>query len=152
MPDESSLQRVVVDTNVFIRGILSTTGASAQILDAIFRRQCLLISSRQHLSEIHRVLSRPCFIQRYSISPNQRHRLITRLYRLSIFVAPIGHLTICRDPKDDYLIEMALLGQANYLVSEDQDLHDDAGIIELLDDYNTRLIQAGEFIRHLPRP
>jgi putative PIN family toxin of toxin-antitoxin system len=57
MPGAFPLFRVVVDTNIFIRGILSTTGASAEIVDTIFRRQCLLISSRQHLSEIHRILT-----------------------------------------------------------------------------------------------
>ncbi len=71
---------------------------------------------------------------------------------LSIFVTPTGHLTVCRDPKDDYLIEMALLGQADYLVTEDQDLHDDADIVELLDGYNIQLIHAGEFVQHLTRP
>jgi putative PIN family toxin of toxin-antitoxin system len=149
MSGDKLLVQAVVDTNVLIRGILSPSGASAFVIDAIFRRRCLLITSRIHLSELHRVLSRPRFVHRYGITPSQRHRLITRLYTLSIFVQPSGHLTICRDPKDDYLIEMALLGQATHLVSEDNDLHEDADIIELLRQYSVQLVRVGAFVQTL---
>ena len=151
MVDDASLPRAVVDTNVLIRGILSSTGASSLVADAIFRRQCLLLTSRTHLNELHRVLSRPLFVKRYGITRNQRHRLVARLYALSIFVQPSGQLAVCRDPKDDYLIEMALLGQATHLVSEDNDFHDDADVIELLRHYGTHLVRAGAFAQILIR-
>lgn len=72
--------RAVVDTNIIIRGTLSSTGASALLLEAIRRRRCILIASREYLSEIHRVLSRPRFVHRYGITAYQRRRLIARLY------------------------------------------------------------------------
>lgn len=149
MPAESPLIQAVVDTNVFIRGVLSSSGASAVVIDAIFRHRFLLITSRTQLSELHRVLSRPRFVHRYGITADQRHRLIARLYTLSIFVRPSDHLAICRDPKDDYLIEMALLGQATHLVSEDNDLHDDADIVELLRQYGVQLVRVGAFAQTL---
>lgn len=102
MSTEEPLPRAVVDANVIIRGILSSTGASALVRGAIRRRRCTLITSREHLNEIHRVLSRPRFIQRYGITAHQRRRLIVRLYTLSLFVQPSGHLALCRDPQDDY--------------------------------------------------
>lgn len=108
--------RVVVDTNIIIRGLLSPSGASALLLEAIRRRRCLLITSRESLSEIHRTLNRPRFVLCYGITAQQRRRVIARLYTLSVFVRPTGQLALCRDPRDDYLIAIALLGQATHLV------------------------------------
>jgi putative PIN family toxin of toxin-antitoxin system len=149
MPDEERLTQAVVDTNILIRGTLSSSGASALVVDAIFHRRCLLITSRIQLSELHRVLSRPRFVHRYGITPDRRHHLITRLYSLAMIVRPRGHLAICRDPNDDYLIEMALLGQASYLVSQDDDLFDDADIVELLHQYEVQLVRVGAFVQTL---
>jgi putative PIN family toxin of toxin-antitoxin system len=143
--------RVVVDTNIIIRGTLSSTGASALLLEAIRRRRCTLIASREYLSEIHCVLSRPRFVHRYGITAHQRRRLIARLYTLALFVQPTGHLALCRDPEDDYLIEMALLGQATHLVSEDDDLHDDPDIIEFLRQSEIQLVHVGTITRILAK-
>ena len=75
--------------------------------------------------------------------------MISRLYSLSAIVRPRGHLAICRDPSDDYLIEMALLGQASHLVSEDNDLHDDPDIVLLLRQYDVQLVWIGAFAQVL---
>ncbi len=40
-------------------------------------------------------------------------------------ITPALHSTLCRDPKDDVLLEVAAAGQADYLVSADLDLTDD---------------------------
>jgi hypothetical protein len=152
MPTESSRFRVVVDANVLIRAILSGTGASALLLEVIRRRKVELVVSRTHLGEIHRVLCRPRFVQRYGITARRRKRLIVRLYTLAYFTHPTGHLALCRDPKDDYLIEMALLGRATHLISEDEDFHDDLDIAALLAENGVQLVRAGAFIRTLTSP
>jgi len=141
--------RVVIDTNIIIRGVLSSTGASALLLKAIRRRRCTLIASREYLSEIHCVLSRPRFVHRYGITAHQCRRLIARLYTLALFVQPTGHLALCRDPEDDYLIEMALPGQATHLVSEDDDLHEDPDVVEFLRQSEIQLVHVGAFVRTL---
>jgi putative PIN family toxin of toxin-antitoxin system len=145
----STLPRVVVDVNILIRGVLSSSGASALLLDAILKKRCLHVTSRAHLEELHRVLARPRFVNRYNVSPGYRKRLITKLYKLSALVHPVGKLQLCRDPKDDYLIELALLGKVTYLISEDLDLHDDANIIELLQRYGVQLVHVGSFVQML---
>jgi hypothetical protein len=119
------------------------------LLEAIRRRRCTLISSREHLSEIYRVLSRPRFVHRYGVSAHYRRRLVSQLYSLAFFVEPVGHLSLCRDPHDDYLLEIALLGRATHLVSEDKDLHDDPNITEFLHQNGIRLVRVGMFVRTL---
>jgi uncharacterized protein len=139
-------QPIVVDTNIIIRGLLSPGSASAKLLNAVLRRQVLLVTSRIHLAEIHNVLARPRFVNRYKISRELRQRIIRHLYTLSLYVQPAGSLRLCRDPKDDYLIEMALLTKAGYLVSEDNDLHDDANLVALLRQNNVDLVHIAPFV------
>jgi len=102
---------------------------------------------------VYNVLGRPRITRKYGITDKQRKRLVGRLYTLAIFVSPVGTLTLCRDPKDDYLLEMALLGKATHLVTEDNDLHDDPDIQDLLRGYGVHLVHVGEFLVDLaPRP
>lgn len=125
---ETPTLRAVIDANIIIRGTLSYTGGSALILESIKRKQCILITSLTHLGEVYRVLARPRMQRRYGITARRRKRLIARLSIRAVMVSPQGRLHICRDPKDDYLIEIALLGRATHLVTEDNDLHDDGAI------------------------
>jgi putative PIN family toxin of toxin-antitoxin system len=142
-------QPIVADTHIIIRGLISPGSASAKLLNAILRRQVLLATSRTHLTEIHNVLARPRFFNRYQISRDLRQRIIRRLYMLSLYVQPIGRLQLCRDPKDDYLIEMALLTKAAFLISEDNDLHDDDAIVTLLHQNNIELVHILPFVSML---
>ncbi len=55
-------------------------------------------------------------------------------------VAPV---IICRDPDDNHIIEIALAGNAEYVVSNDQDLL-------VLKEYETvRFVTVGEFLQIL---
>jgi len=136
---ESQPLRAVVDTNILVRGTLSSTGGSALVVEAIRRGSVVLVTSRGHLSELHRVLSRPRLVRRYGVTPRRRKRLISRLYLRSVLVNPTGQLQICRHPSDDPLIEAAILGRAGYLVSEDPDLYDDPDIVSLLRSHGVQL-------------
>lgn len=150
-PSDQSPLRVVVDTNVLVRGTLSATGGSALVLEAIKRRRCVLITSRQHLSELYDVLGRSRITRKYGVTDKERQRLVGRLYASAILVTPTGTLSLCRDPKDDYLLELALLGQATHLVTEDDDLHEDPAIRFLLRGYGVHLVHIAQFLVDLAR-
>lgn len=60
---------------------------------------------------------------KYRGRDRDRKRLIGQLTFIGEFVEPIGSIQVCRDPTDDYLIEMALLGRATHLVTGDEDFH-----------------------------
>lgn len=137
--------RIVVDTNILVRGTLSASGASALVIEALKRGRCTLITSQAHLSELYRVLNRPR-LNRYGVTSKRRKRLISRLHAGSVFVAPTGELTLCRDPKDDFLLEIALLGRATHLVTEDADLYDDSDIVETLRQYGVHIVRLAEFL------
>lgn len=147
MPEAVSAPiRAVVDVNLLVRGVLSATGGSAQLIQSLKRGGFLPITSRQHLAELHRVLGYPRLLRKHRITVRQRQRLVAQLYHRSVWVEPVGQLALCRDPNDDYLLEMALLGRATHLVSEDADLHDDLDLVLFLSQRGIRLVHLGEFL------
>jgi putative PIN family toxin of toxin-antitoxin system len=141
--------RAVVDTVIFVRGTLSQTGASAFIVQAAKQRLFDLITSKNHLYEIFRTLGYPRIVRKYKITGKIRKRLVSQIASRGILLSPRGGLQLCRDPHDDYLIELALLGKVEYLVTEDDDLHGDPILVEFLTKRNIRCIHAGEFAQIL---
>lgn len=146
MPDTlGATIRAVVDANLLVRGILSPSGTSAELIQLLKRPPFVPITSRTHLYEIYRVLGYPRLVRRYRITRRQRNRLIAQLYYRSVWVEPTGRLAVCRDPKDDYLIEMALLGRATHLISADKDLLEDPDIVSFLAEHHTQLVGLRDF-------
>jgi len=70
--------RVVLDTNIFVRGLLSRQGAPAQALDAWRERRYLLVVSPALIAEILAVLSDSNLKRKHNLD----HEDITELGRL----------------------------------------------------------------------
>jgi putative PIN family toxin of toxin-antitoxin system len=143
--------RVVVDTNVLVRGALSPSGGSAFIVQAFKQRRFVLLTSPRHLQEIFRTLGYPRLRRKYRLSDRVRKRLVAQIAARGLMLSTIGSIALCRDPQDDFLIELALLGRADFVVTEDADLHEDATIVRFLMERGVRLIYAAEFAAVLRR-
>lgn len=72
------------------------------------------------LHELQDVLTRPKF-DRY-VSSKTRCLFLTSLLHHSSCVAVTEIITACRDPKDNKFLELALSGNADALITSDQDL------------------------------
>lgn len=147
--NDDSMLRVVVDVNLLIRGTISPKGGSGLLIQALKQRRFLSITSRPHLEELYRVLGYRRLVRKYKITQHQRQRLVAQLYQRSVWVEPTGNLTLCRDPKDDYMLEMALLGRATHLISEDKDFYDDPNLVMFLNQRGVNLVRLGEFFSAL---
>ena len=80
--------------------------------------------SRPLLDEFTRVAARPAFAKRLATWTAEAAALAARLERRATLVEIAGVSYGCRDPKDDAVIETALRGRVQYLVTGDQDLLD----------------------------
>lgn len=111
--------RVVVDTNVLISRLLLPSSVSARAVGYIVEHGQLLASDAT-LSELAEVLSRDKF-NRY-VDLADRHEFFRQLVRVveRILITHIVHA--CRDPKDDKFLELAVNGNADMIVTGDQDL------------------------------
>lgn len=112
-------ERVVIDTNVLISGLLSSTTPPARVVEhAIEHGQ--LLASRDTLRELIAKLLAPKF-DRY-VSRERRDALLDRLAPIIEIVEIIQRVQASRDPKDDPLLEVAINGRADVLVTSDGDL------------------------------
>jgi putative PIN family toxin of toxin-antitoxin system len=93
-------------------------------------------------------LTRPKF-QRYFTADNVTV-LLTLLREHGEWVIINSHLALCRDPKDDIFPNLAITAQADYLVSEDNDLVSDAILIAtMLTDYRIQIVREAELVKAL---
>ena len=117
---DTRLIKAVVDTNLFVSGLISATGTPALLIDALRQDRFSLLSSAPLTAEVVEVLARPS-LARYAFDP-----ALTTFVRARVAnaeqVVPLAPLPVTsRDPKDDKLLASAL-GGADYLVTGDGDL------------------------------
>ena len=72
------------------------------------------------LEELNEVLRREKF-NRY-VTLEEREEFLETLVERSLFIAIVENVQLCRDPKDDKILALALSGQAEYIITGDRDL------------------------------
>lgn len=115
--------RVVLDTNVFISGLLVPTSVPGQIIAALRRGDFRLVTSEAMLTELGAVLAYPKLHQRIRWDTASIARYVT-LLRFEADVVTIDHETpeVPRDATDTTVLRTFLAGGADFLVSGDEDL------------------------------
>jgi putative PIN family toxin of toxin-antitoxin system len=112
-------ERVVIDTNVLINGLLSTTSTPAKAVErAVTTAQ--LVATTATLRELMAKLLSSKF-DRY-VARDRRDALLLRLAPLIEIIEVVQEIRASRDPKDDKYLEAAFNGRADILVSGDGDL------------------------------
>ncbi len=111
--------RVVIDTSVIVSALLLPRSVPRQAFDAAASRGNLLVSEAT-VAELDDVLRRPKF-DRYVPEP-MRMEFFAALVLTAENVEVNEAITVCRDPKDDKFLELAVSGQASHIISGDADL------------------------------
>ncbi|MEI7772204.1 MAG: putative toxin-antitoxin system toxin component, PIN family [Chloroflexales bacterium] len=112
------MHRCVFDTNVLISALLFTRSAPARALH--LARQGTLLLSPESLNELTQVIRRKKFDPYVTIQ--DREQFLAKLVLDAELVDVYERVVICRDPKDDKFLDVAVNGQATVLVSGDDDL------------------------------
>lgn len=113
---------VVIDTNVWISGLISLAGPPALLTRKVIRNGQPVFSSST-FDELKDRLWRPKF-DRY-VSMEQRNALLTDLAAVARWVSispDMAGRKFSRDPADDKFIHAALAAQPAWLVTGDKDL------------------------------
>jgi putative PIN family toxin of toxin-antitoxin system len=114
-------ERVVIDTNVLISGLLSTTSTPALAVEkAVTKAQ--LVATTETLRELIATLHSPKF-DRY-VDRDRRDALLERVASLVEIIDVLQTIRASRDSKDDKFLEAAVNGRADAIVSGDKDLLD----------------------------
>lgn len=128
--------RVVIDTNIFISALL-WGGKLAKIFDLYKGNKILLLLSAELVTEIFKVL------RKFKYSEEKRQELKSLLEKQSIKISPKSSVKICRDPKDNYVLDLCVAGKADFLITGDQDL------LTLEQIEKTKIITPQEFLNNV---
>jgi len=111
--------RCVFDTNSVVSAALFADSVPARALMLALRLGTILMF-QDLADELDDVLARPRF-NRYS-SLEERETFLDNLIHQTEWVQITERVRACRDPKDDKILELAVNGRANYIVTGDDDL------------------------------
>ncbi len=110
--------RLIIDTNLWISYLLGLD--LNNLTDSIRHRVVILLSSKELLFEFIQVAARPK-LSRY-FQERELVELIDFLKYFSELIQVTSQVVICRDPKDNFLLALALDGKASHLLTGDHDL------------------------------
>ena len=130
--------RVVLDTNILISALLIAFGD--HIVDAWLDRKFVLLTRPAHLEELRATLRKP----RVSalIRPHRSGRMTNQIRRSAEVVTRLPRVRRSPDPTDDYLLALAEVGKADYLVTGDK-----SGLLALVTHKSTQIVSAATFVR-----
>ena len=115
--------KAVLDTNVLISGLIVAQSPPCQILDAWLEGLFTLVTSLYLVEELVHVLSYPRITERLRLDEEELVAILDALLSKAEVTSGRLHLPgITRDPKDDFVVACAKEGEADYIVSGDQDL------------------------------
>jgi putative PIN family toxin of toxin-antitoxin system len=138
--------KVVIDTNIWIR-ILLRGRVTLPILTAFNENKFHLVSSQPLLDEFHTVWNRPRL--RKSIDHHQAIRLEQQIKARSIWTEIKSIPPNCRDIKDLPVLATAIDGQANIIVSGDNDLRADETLRKAMKLHSIELLGVDSFLKTL---
>ena len=133
--------RVVLDTNVLLSALISPHGAPDTIYNAWRAAQFELVTSTVQLDELRRVSRYP---KLKTILPAHRIGAMVNNMQRAIVLEHLPSLpegVEVNDPNDAFLFTMALVGEADYLVTGDRR----AGLLQLGSAGRARIVTPATF-------
>lgn len=109
----------VLDTNVIVSAILSSESVPRKAFNFVFNSEKILLSY-PIWDELNEVLQRPKFAK--YITEEKRDKFLWELYNQSEFIDIIEEIKECRDEKDNKFLELAISGNADFIITGDNDL------------------------------
>ena len=140
---------VLLDTNVWVSAFINPAGLPARLVRAWTDGRYEVVVSLPLLDELADVLTRPHLTRKYPIAASDVEEFLQLLIRRSQIVVPTGSIRECRDPDDDLILETAILGQAQYAVTRDDDIKRDRDLIHHLNSRGVMVLSVQQFIAKL---
>ena len=136
--------RVVLDTNILVSYVLVPIGKPGQLLLQCKNGEFELLLSKPILEECAKVLRYKRIRTRHKLDDEQIDQAVTDIGALAAIISVNIELdAVPEDPKDNMVVECALAGGADYIVSGDRHLLD-------LGEYEgIRIVTPSDFLRVL---
>lgn len=110
--------RIVLDTNLWISFLISSR--YEKLDELLSNHECKLLFSQELLEEFIDVANRPK-LRKY-ISRIELENILDTIDEVAEFIDVTSEISKCRDPKDNFLLSLAVDAKADYLLTGDNDL------------------------------
>jgi len=132
-------KNVILDTNLWISFLISK---DYSFLDNyVLKEKVKLIFSEELFSEFISIAERPKFKNYFSNSDVDK--LIQTIDKYGILIKVTSEIKLCRDIKDNFLLNLAIDSDADFLVTGDKDL------LEIKNIRKTKIITIRELMDEL---
>lgn len=111
--------KVVFDNNVLISSVLIKNGVPDKALTKA-ATDFTLLCSEVVFNEFVTKLCNPKF-DKY-VSLGTRKSVLEYFEKIALFIEPTEKIAVCRDPKDNMVLELAISGKADLIITGDADL------------------------------
>lgn len=128
-PSARRALRAVVDTNVWVSGLIIPGGAPGAVLELVRTGRIEVVASWALVEELLDVLKRPK-LRRYRIAPADADDLLALLTPL---LPSMDVRVPVRDPDDAPVVAAALSGRADAIITGDADFTADTELIRWLE-------------------
>ena len=137
--------RAIIDTSVLIRYLIRPSAAIKELIEERWLGdEVQMVTALDLIAELEGVLKRD-YIQAL-IRAEEGQALLDAIAQKPDILPPLGPVpAYTRDPKDDKFVACALIGDANYLITEDRDML----VLEVVGD--VRIVTPYGFLRTTPR-
>jgi putative PIN family toxin of toxin-antitoxin system len=117
------VDRVVLDTVVFVRALINPHSRSGRLL-ADYSERFVPLISKPTAKEILEVIQRPELKRKFKTLGRLNIRNVIDLLTQAHFVEVGSVPAVTRDLEDDIIVATAIAGRADFIVSEENDLLD----------------------------
>lgn len=132
-------KKIILDTNLWISFLISKKFNSIDNL--IENKKITLIFSDELISEFVEVVNRPKF-EKY-FSKNDIKKILDCFDQYGKLIKVKSDIKICRDGKDNFLLNLSIDSKADYLITGDNDL------LALDKIERTKIMNFTDFIEHI---
>ena len=137
--------RVVIDTNIWVSGLILPDSTPGAVLDAVRSRQVVPVMSWAVARELVDVLRRPS-VKGYGITEGDIDDILVLVGAL---LPDVDIAVEIRDPDDRPVIAAAIAGHADAIATGDRDILDDASLREWLLGRGVSVLTAAELLARL---
>ena len=112
------MERVVIDTNIFVSSLMNAAGAPRAVLRSALTGEILPVIGNALLNEYEAVLGRDSLWKDGLLKRDERERIFDALLSVSVWT-PVYYLwrPNLRDESDNHLIELAVVAGAETIIT-----------------------------------
>jgi putative PIN family toxin of toxin-antitoxin system len=114
--------RAVVDTNVLVSALILPCSRVGPVLFRLRNGEYTLLYAQPLLEELVDVLNRPRIRRKYRLTNADIEAVVGLILLRGEAMTPQRRIIACHDPEDNMFLEVAMAGQADVIVSGDDDL------------------------------